>query len=81
MKNPVSFISHPFHIKSPSPFGEGLNFRPYQLYPTYRSTANIPCSSILTSAEQKIKKLPINILCPHFASKNMIYSLQISVNI
>lgn len=85
------FHSCPHYVKSPSPFGEGLNFRPNHLYtayrsavnlqpdhlyPTYRSVANLLCTIILTSTKQKVKKLSINILCPDsFFYSNLASSL------
>lgn len=68
---PVLFIYHPHYVKSPPPYGEGLNFRPNHLYTayrsavnfqpdhlyiTYRSVVNFLCTYILARTKQKVNR-------------------------
>lgn len=53
---PVLFIYHPHYVKSPPPYGEGLNFRPNHLYTAYRSVVNFLYTYILARTKQKVNR-------------------------
>ena len=46
---PVLFIYHPHYVKSPPPYGEGLNFQPNHLYTAYWSAVNFRPNHLYTA--------------------------------
>lgn len=62
MQKPVFFIRFLHYIKSPPPFGEGLNFQPNHLYPAYRSAANFQPDHLYPAYQSAANFLRVYIL-------------------